>query len=155
MSDSGSKLRLKAGAGKGLRVGLVVASFNSEYTERLLNGAQRRLKALGVVEKALKIVRVPGALELPLACQRLASSKKFDAVIALGCVLRGETSHYDLVCQGTLQGLQRVGLDARLPVIFGVITCDTKAQALARCNGGPKDAGIHAAEAAVWMARPR
>ncbi len=155
MSDLQPAMRLTPNAAKSLRVAIAVASFNSIYTERLLNSARAQLKRLGLPDKNLVVRRVPGALELPLACQRLARSKKFHAVIALGCVLRGETSHYDLVCQGALLGLQRVSLDSGLPVIFGVITCDTKAQALARCGGGSKDAGIHAAEAAVWMARPR
>jgi 6,7-dimethyl-8-ribityllumazine synthase len=152
MSDQGSATGLKAGSAKGLRLAACVASFNAVYTRRLLASAQARLKALG---GQLELVEwVPGALELPLAAQRLARTGAYDAVIAIGCVIRGDTSHYDLVCEGALQGLLRVSLDESLPVIFGVITTEDKAQALARCSGGPHDAGRHAAEAAVMMARP-
>ena len=150
MSKLGTSITLKKGSARGLRIAAVVASFNHAYTSKLLKSAQARLEALGGA--LVTIEWVPGALELPLAVDLLASSKKFDAVLALGCVIRGETSHYDLVCQGALQGLQRVGLQQRLPVIFGVITVENKAQALARCNGGKLDAGRHAAEAAVHMA---
>lgn len=153
MSDLGNGLTPKAGAARSLRLAACVASFNKLYTARLLASAQARLKALG--GGLARVEWVPGALELPLAAQRLALSGSYDAILALGCVIRGDTSHYDLVCQGALQGLQRVGLDTSLPVIFGVITTENKAQALARCSGGPHDAGRHAAEAAVVMARPR
>jgi 6,7-dimethyl-8-ribityllumazine synthase len=153
MSDLGSSTGLPPGAARGLRLAACVASFNAVYTRRLLAGAQARLRALGGGLEA--VVWVPGALELPLAAQRLAGSGRFDAILALGCVIRGDTSHYDLVCEGALRGLQRVSLDASLPVIFGVITTENKAQALARCSGGRQDAGRHAAEAAVVMARPR
>ena len=153
MSDLRSATALKAGSAKGLTLAACVATFNAVYTRRLLASAQARLKALGGGLEAVEWV--PGALELPLAAQRLARSGRFDAVIAIACVIRGDTSHYDLVCQGSLSGLQRVSLDGSLPVIFGVITTENKAQALARCSGGPQDAGRHAAEAAVMMARPR
>lgn len=153
MSDQGTKLALKAGDAKGLQVAAVVASFNHAYTSKLLRSATARLKALGGA--FARVETVPGALELPLAAQWLASSGRYDAVVAIGCVIRGDTSHYDLVCQGALQGSLRASLDSGVPVIFGVITTENKAQALARCNGGPKDAGKHAAEAAVHMARLR
>ena len=153
MSDLGNGLTLKAGDARSLRLAACVASFNKFYTARLLASAQARLKALG--GSLARVEWVPGALELPLAAQRLARSGSYDAILALGCVIRGDTSHYDLVCWGALQGLQRVGLDRSLPVIFGVNTTENKAQALARCSGGPHDAGRHAAEAAVIMARPR
>lgn len=150
MSDLGSKLTLKPGDARGLRIDAVVAAFNHAYTSKLLNSAEARLRALG--GKLHKVEWVPGALELPLAAQWLAAGKA-DAVLALGCVIRGETSHYDLVCQGSLQGLQRVALDSRKPVGFGVITVEDKAQALARCSGGRMDAGRHAAETVVAMSR--
>jgi 6,7-dimethyl-8-ribityllumazine synthase len=152
MSDLGSITALRPGAARGLKLAACVATFNSAYTRRLLNSAHARLKALGGGLEAVEWV--PGALELPLAAQRLARSGAYDAIIAIGCVIRGDTSHYDLVCEGALQGLLRVSLDESLPVIFGVITTEDKAQALARCSGGPHDAGRHAAEAAVMMARP-
>jgi len=151
MSDLGTKLSLKPGAAKGLQVAAVVASFNHVYTSRLLSRAAARLKGLGA--GFVTVETVPGALELPLAAQWLAASGRYDAVVVIGCIIRGDTSHYDLVCQGALQGSLRASQDSGVPVIFGVITVENKAQALARCNGGPKDAGKHAAEAAVHMAR--
>jgi len=129
---------------------IVVAAFNGTYTARLLASARARLKALGAPEP--RVDRVPGALELPLAARWAAADEGVDAVLALGCVIRGETSHYDLVCRGALDGLLRAGLDSGVPVLFGVITVENAAQAKARCDGGPMDAGRHAAEAAVSMA---
>lgn len=153
MSDLGAQLALKPGDAKGLQVAAVVASFNHAFTSKLLRSASARLKALG---GAFAVVEsVPGALELPLAAQWLAASGRYDAVVVLGCVIRGDTSHYDLVCEGAMQGSLRASQSTGVPVIFGVITTEDKAQALARCNGGPKDAGKHAAEAAVHMARLR
>jgi 6,7-dimethyl-8-ribityllumazine synthase len=150
MSDLGSKSGLKAGDAKGLRLAAVAASFNKVYTERLLASAEARVRALG--GRLERIEWVPGALELPQAAQWLAG-QGYDALLALGCVIRGDTSHYDLVCQGSMLGLQRVSLDSGVPVAFGVITTENKAQALARCSGGSMDAGRHAGECAVAMAR--
>jgi 6,7-dimethyl-8-ribityllumazine synthase len=150
MSDLGSRIGLKAGDAKGLRLAAAVASFNRVYTQRLLASAEARVRALG--GRLDRVEWVPGALELPLAAQWLAA-QGVEAVIALGCVIRGDTSHYDLVCQGSMQGLQRVSLDSGVPVAFGVITTENKAQALARCSGGILDAGRHAGETAVALAR--
>jgi 6,7-dimethyl-8-ribityllumazine synthase len=150
MSDLGSKSGLKAGDAKGLRLAAVVASFNRVYTARLLASAEARVRALG--GRLERVEWVPGALELPVAAQWLAA-QGYDGLVALGCVIRGDTSHYDLVCEGALQGLQRVSLDSGVPVAFGVITTENKAQALARCSGGTLDAGRHAGECAVAMAR--
>ena len=151
MSEQRSSLRLAKGAAKGLRVGIVTAAFNGSITARLRRSVSSRLGALGAAKADLLHQDVPGALELPLACQSLAAQGGVDAVIALGCVIRGETSHYDLVCQGAVQGIVRAGQSTGVPIIFGVLTCDTPAQALARCSGS-RDAGRHAADAAVWMA---
>jgi 6,7-dimethyl-8-ribityllumazine synthase len=153
VSDQGSQMGLEPGAAKGLRIAVVTASFNAVYTRRLLASAKGRLRALGLGAAGLHEAWVPGALELPLAAQALARSGRFDAVITLGCVIRGDTSHYDLVCEGAAQGVLQAGLSTGVPVLFGVITCEDKAQALARCSGGPKDSGKHAAEGAVVMAR--
>jgi 6,7-dimethyl-8-ribityllumazine synthase len=149
VSDAKAELSLSRGAGRGLKVALAVAAFNRPFTSRLLKGAQGRLKRLGASSRASW---VPGAFELGFTCKELASSGSFDAVIALGAVIRGETSHYDLVCRAAADGVLRAGMDSGVPVIFGVITCDSEAQALERCSGGDKDAGLHAAEAAVAMA---
>jgi len=153
MSDLGSPMALKRGDARGLKVRAVVALFNRAITARLLRSAQARLKALGGAPA--RVDWVPGALELPLASRWAASEPGVDAVLALGCVIRGETSHYDLVCRGALDGVARASLDSGVPVLFGVLTVENQAQALARCSGGPLDSGRHAAEAAVLMARLR
>jgi len=153
VSDQTPTLRQGARPARGLKVAVVVARFNRPITARLLKSCQARLKALGLEPKGLRVDWVPGAFELPLAAQALAESGKADAVVALGCVIRGETSHYDLVCQSAAQGLLRAGLESGVPVAFGLVTCESTRQALARSNGGPKDSGRHAAETAVWMAR--
>ena len=153
MSDQTPRLAFGAHPARGLKVAVVVARFNRPTTARLLKSCQARLKALGLEPKGLRVEWVPGAFELPLAAQALAASGKVDAVVALGCVIRGETSHYDLVCQAAAQGLLQAGLKHGLPVAFGLVTCENARQALARSNGGPKDSGRHAAETAVWMAR--
>jgi 6,7-dimethyl-8-ribityllumazine synthase len=138
-------------AGRGLKLAVVVSRFNGAITARLRQSCLARLEALGA--PAPEVREVPGAFELPLAAKALALTGRFKAVICLGAVLRGATSHYDLVCGEAARGIQQAGLETGLPVIFGVVTCDTLAQAKERSGGGPKDAGIHAAEAAVWMAR--
>jgi 6,7-dimethyl-8-ribityllumazine synthase len=153
LSDQAPILKFGAQPARGLKVAVVVARYNLPITTRLLKSCQARLIALGLRPKSLRVEWVPGAFELPLAAQAFAKSGKVDAVVALGAVLRGETSHYDLVCQSAASGLLQAGLDSAVPVAFGLVTCENARQALARSNGGPKDSGRHAAETAVWMAR--
>lgn len=138
--------------GRGLRVAIVVAAFNSFITERLLNGATGALTQMGVPAARQTVAHVPGAFELPVAAKRLAASGQYEAVICLGCVIRGETSHYDYVCQAATQGILQAGLDTGVPVIFGVLTTDTAAQARARAGDGPGNKGAECAVAAVEMA---
>ncbi len=153
MPRGGAPGELPAGAGRGLRVALVASEFNRRHVDALLRSARARLRELGAGEALL--ARVPGALELPLAARWAARSGGVDAVVALGCVIRGETGHYDLVCRGALDGLLKVSLEEDLPVLFGVLTVDNEAQARERSSGGPLDAGRHAAATAVAMARLR
>lgn len=127
---------------------IVAAKFNSDVVEPLVAGALAVLEAAGV---RFDLHRVPGAFELPLVCQRLAESGQYAAVIALGAVIRGDTDHYDYVCQAATHGLLRVGLDSGLPVIFGVLTCDTDEQAMARAGGAEGNKGADAAQAALEM----
>ncbi|KAA3607120.1 MAG: 6,7-dimethyl-8-ribityllumazine synthase [Planctomycetota bacterium] len=115
--------------GKGRRVAVAVANFNQDITDSLLQGCLRRLLAAGVIEQDICVARVPGSFELPLCCERLAQTGKYDAVIALGAVIRGDTPHFDFVSQGCTDGLLRVSLKYSLPVIFGVLTTDTLEQA--------------------------
>lgn len=138
--------------GRGLRVGIAVARFNEVVTERLLQGALAACTATGVAEADVTVVHVPGAFELPLACQWLARGG-FDAVVALGAVIRGETSHYDYVCSGATDGVLRVELDTGVPVAFGVLTCENLAQALARAGGEAGNKGDDAVRAALEMAQ--
>ncbi len=139
---------LKAG---GLRFAVVVSRFNSFITERLLAAALDALERAGASGKQVEVVHVPGAFELPLAAKKLAAGRA-DAVIAIGCVLRGETSHYDYVCSETARGLQLAQMDTGVPVIFCVLTCDTLEQAIDRAGlkGGNK--GFEAGLAAIEMA---
>jgi 6,7-dimethyl-8-ribityllumazine synthase len=137
----------------GLRFGIIVSRFNSFITERLRAAALDALERAGAEGKDTEVIHVPGAFELPLAAKKLAASGRYDALIAIGCVLRGETSHYDYVCSETARGLQLAQMDTGVPVIFCVLTCDTLEQAIDRAGlkGGNK--GFEAGLAAIEMAR--
>jgi len=137
----------------GLRFGIVVSRFNSFITERLLAAAVDALERAGAASKDVDVVHVPGAFELPLAAKKMAATEKYDALIAIGCVLRGETTHYDYVCSETSRGLQLAQMDSGLPIIFCVLTCDTLEQAIDRAGlkGGNK--GFEAGLAAIEMAQ--
>lgn len=137
---------------EGLRLGIVVSRFNSFITDRLLAAAVDALERAGARSEDVDVVRVPGAFELPLAAKKLAATQKYDALIAIGCVLRGETSHYDYVCSETARGLQLAQMDSGFPIIFCVLTCDTLEQAIDRAGlkGGNK--GFEAGLAAIEMA---
>jgi 6,7-dimethyl-8-ribityllumazine synthase len=134
------------------RVALVCAKFNGGITERLLDGALAGFGANGVKATAVSVAWVPGAFELPLAAMRLAASGTFEAVVALGAVIRGETAHFDFVAGQCASGLQRAALDTGVPVVFGVLTTDTVEQALARCCDGEGNKGYEAAVTALEMA---
>jgi 6,7-dimethyl-8-ribityllumazine synthase len=136
----------------GLRFAIVVATFNDEITNRLLDGARECLAKHCVPDDSLTVRRVPGAFELPLAAQVLARSGAYDAVVALGCVIRGGTPHFEYISQATTYGLQRVALDTGVPVAFGVLTTDDVAQAEARAGGAEGNKGFDAAQTAVEMA---
>ena len=131
------------------RFAIAAGRFNQEIVDRLLEGALSALEKTGSPRDGVKVVRVPGAFELPLAAQRLAPN--CDAVIALGCVIRGETPHFEYVSQAAAQGLERVSLDSGIPVGFGVLTTDNVAQAQARAGGEVGNRGYDAAIAAIEM----
>jgi 6,7-dimethyl-8-ribityllumazine synthase len=139
-------------SGAGLRFGIVVSRFNSFITERLLAAAVDALERAGAAGKDVDVVRVPGSFELPLTAKKLAATRKHDALIAIGCVIRGETSHYDYVCSETARGLQLAQMDTGVPIMFCVLTCDTLEQAIDRAGlkGGNK--GFEAGLAAIEMA---
>lgn len=143
--------------GEGLRIAVVVSRFNELVTGLLLEGARGGLAELGVDEASVTVAYVPGAFELPLVAQRLASSGDHDAVICLGAVIRGETDHHIHVGGQAAAGCQRVQLDTGVPVVLGVLTTDNLEQALARAGGGPPGGahshkGHDSAVAAVEMA---
>jgi 6,7-dimethyl-8-ribityllumazine synthase len=135
------------------RVALVCAKFNGAITERLLDGALGGLKDHDVTLDTVHVAWVPGAVELPLAASRLLWTGDYDAVIALGAVIRGDTAHFDFVAGECAAGLQRVALDTGVPVIFGVLTTDTVAQAQERAGPGATNKGYEAAVTALEMVR--
>jgi 6,7-dimethyl-8-ribityllumazine synthase len=132
-----------------LSIAIVASRFNSEITDRLIAGAQEALRGLAEVT----LVQVPGAFEIPLAAKRAALSGRFDAIVAIGCVIRGETAHFEYISQVASAGIAQVALETGVPVTFGVLTVDTDEQAMARSVPGGDNKGYHAAQAAVEMAR--
>jgi 6,7-dimethyl-8-ribityllumazine synthase len=130
----------------------VIAGFHRDLGERLLEGARARLAEAGLPDGYLDERWVPGAFELPLAAKVMARTGRYAAIIALGAVIRGETSHYDQICQAASSGLSAVGLETGVPVAFGVLTTEDRAQAEARAGGAVGNAGADAADAAVVMA---
>ncbi|HEX5339890.1 MAG TPA: 6,7-dimethyl-8-ribityllumazine synthase [Gammaproteobacteria bacterium] len=139
-------------AGDGACIAIVAARFNSFVVDKLLSGALDTLRAQGVADGDITLVRVPGAFELPLLVQELAASEEYDAVIALGAVIRGDTPHFDYVAGECARGLSQVALDTSVPVVFGVLTCDNAEQALERAGGRAGNKGADAALTALEMA---
>lgn len=135
-------------SGAGLRVGIVVGRFNEKIGEGLLASCMAELAKLGVSASAVRVVRVPGALEIPLALQKLANTGKFDALVALGAVIRGETYHFEVVSNESASGIMTVGLDSGVPIANGILTTENEAQAQARVA----QKGADCAQAAVEMA---
>jgi 6,7-dimethyl-8-ribityllumazine synthase len=138
--------------GKGLKVAVVVARFNEFITGKLLSGAQDALTRHGVSEADIDVAWVPGSFEIPLVAQRLAMSKKYDAVVCLGTVIRGATPHFEYIAAEVSKGVAKVGLDSGIPVMFGVITSDTIEQAIERAGTKAGNKGFDAAVGAIEMA---
>lgn len=134
--------------GEDLRIGIVQARFNADITDALAKACLAELEALGVSPKHIKHVTVPGALEVPTALQAMAESERYDALIALGCIIRGETYHFELVANESGAGVTRVALDSELPIANAILTVEDEAQAWARAD----DKGRDAARVAVEMA---
>jgi len=135
-----------------LRIAIVAARFNEFVVERLVTGAVDALVRHGASEKSLELVRVPGSFDMPLVVRRLALSKRYDLIVALGAVIRGDTAHFDLVAGECASGLSRAALDSGVPVGFGVLTCDSLEQAIDRAGGKAGNKGADAALAALEMA---
>jgi 6,7-dimethyl-8-ribityllumazine synthase len=139
--------------GTGLRVGIVVSNWNEFITKQLLAGALDGLQRHGVSDNDITVAHVPGSFELPLVCRKLAERGNVDAVIALGAVIRGATSHYDHVASAATSGVAQAGLQTGVPVIFGVITTESIEQAIERAGTKAGNKGFEAATTAIEMAR--
>jgi 6,7-dimethyl-8-ribityllumazine synthase len=138
---------------EGLRFGIVVSDFNRFITERLLTGVLDAMGRAGATEEQIEIVRVPGSFEIPITAKKLAATGRIDSIVCVGCILRGETSHYDYVASETSRGIQLAQMDTGIPMIFCVLTCDTLEQAIDRAGlkGGNK--GYESGVAAIEMAQ--
>ena len=134
------------------RFAIVVSRWNDELTSRLCDGAVEALTKAGAAKDAFEVFRVPGAFELPLASMKAAETGLFDAVIALGVVIRGETPHFEFVAGQAAAGIMQASIDTGIPIMFGVVTADTKEQAEARCGGSIGNKGYEAAMSAIEMA---
>ena len=141
------------GAGRAARFAVVRATFYRELADRLTAGALRGLSEEGVEESDVDVHDVPGAFELPLAAKACARSGRYAGVVCLGAVIRGETDHYDYVCEAAAHGIERAQLDTGVPCAFGVLTVENMDQALARSGGDKRDQGYNAARTTVQMAR--
>jgi len=137
---------------KGLRLAVVVSRFNSFITERLLSGALDALQRAGADEKKIEVVRVPGSFEIPVAAKQLAQTGRYHALICLGCILRGDTQHFDFISAEVTRGVQLAAVETGVPLAFGVLTCDTLEQAIDRAGAKSGNKGAEAALTAVEMA---
>jgi 6,7-dimethyl-8-ribityllumazine synthase len=133
-------------------IGLVVAEWNADITENLFNGAKDTLLEAGVPENQIERVNTPGTFELTYGAKRLCEQQTFDAIVAIGTVIQGETKHFDFVCQGVTQGITQLNLDYTTPVIFCVLTDNTKQQSIDRSGGKHGNKGVECAVAAIKMA---
>jgi 6,7-dimethyl-8-ribityllumazine synthase len=138
--------------GKGLKFGLVLSRFNEFITKKLLEGAQDALLRHGVSEEDIETAWVPGSFEIPLVAKKLAETKRYDAVICLGTVIRGGTPHFEYIAAEVTKGIAKVGLETGLPVIYGIITADTLEQAIERAGTKEGNKGFDAAVSAIEMA---
>ena len=139
--------------GTGLRVGIVAGRFNDFVSNNLVDGTRARLVAMGVADDDVDLAWVAGAFEVPLAARVMAESGRYDAVVCLGAVIRGETPHFDYVAGEAASGIMRTGHDTGVPVVFGVLTTDTIEQAMERADVERGDKGADCADAAIEMAR--
>lgn len=141
----------KVVAPKGMRVGIVASRFNEIIVNKLLGGAVDGLVRHGVEEELITAAWVPGAFEIPVAAAKMAESKKYDAIICVGAVIRGDTSHYDYVCNEVSKGIAAVGLQAKIPVMFGIVTTENIEQAIARAGSKAGNKGYDCALGAIEM----
>jgi 6,7-dimethyl-8-ribityllumazine synthase len=135
-----------------MRVAIVVSRFNDFVTERLLEGAQAALRDAGIADANVEVLRVPGAFEIPLTAMRLAETGQYDAVITIGCLIKGDTMHFEYIAAACSQGIINASSATGIPITFGVLTTLTEEQALLRSSAGPENKGREAALAAIEMA---
>jgi 6,7-dimethyl-8-ribityllumazine synthase len=141
------------GAVDDLRVGIVVSTYNDFVTNKLLDGALGALRAAGLGERQILVATVPGAFEVPQAARRVAAFGRVDDVVGLGCLIKGETPHFDIIAAAVAHGLTSAAMDSGLPMTFGVLTTNSAEEALARAGAGPTNKGWEAADAALTMSR--
>jgi 6,7-dimethyl-8-ribityllumazine synthase len=153
VSEDAPNLSIAPADTAGKRFAVIAAAFNEAVVRKLLEGAVAGFREHGVGDDRLEVVWTPGAFELPLAARRAADSGRFDAVVCLGAVIRGETAHFDFVAGEAARGIQRASMDTGVPVIFGVLTTDNQDQALERAGGSRGNKGWDAALAAMQMVR--
>lgn len=137
--------------GKGIKVGIVAGRFNEFITSKLIGGAEDILRRHEVADEDISLIWVPGAFEIPLAAKKLAQSKKYDAIITLGAVIKGSTPHFDYVCAEVSKGIAHVALDSEIPVIFGVLTTNSIEEAIERAGTKAGNKGADAAMTAIEM----
>lgn len=141
----------KGAAESAVNIAIVASRFNSFIVDRLYDGAIKNLKANAISEEAITVVKVPGAFEIPVAVQNLLDTNEFDAVITLGAVIRGETPHFDFICNECAHGISQLAMNSGVPVIFGVLTVDNTDQAMDRAGDEESNKGYEAASAALEM----
>jgi 6,7-dimethyl-8-ribityllumazine synthase len=146
--DSGGDSDIR---GEGRRIAIVAARFTKDLSQMMVDRAVATLESRGVATDDITLAWVPGSFELPLICDEFAGGGEYDGVIALGCVIRGETTHYDYVCQAATDGVLQTGLRHSIPVLFGVLTTENQAQAVARADGSKGDKGADCATAVLQM----
>lgn len=137
---------------KGLRFAVILSRFNSAFGDKLLQGACEELQRLGAAESHIEVFKVPGAFEIPVLAATLARGGRFQAILALGTIIRGETPHFDYVCEAALSGINQVAIATQIPIANGIITANTQEQAVDRTGGRSGHLGVQAAQAAVEMA---
>jgi 6,7-dimethyl-8-ribityllumazine synthase len=154
MENTDNAYRLIEGelSARGLRFGIVVSRFNSFITERLLDGAADALRRNGADAKAIDVAKVPGSLEIAVVAREMAASGRYDAVLCLGAVIRGETPHFDYVASESAKGVAAVGRETGVPTIYGILTCNTLEQAINRAGAKSGNKGFDAAMGAIEMA---
>ncbi len=135
-----------------MKIAIIVSQYNKKITDRLLLGARQALRDEEIPENSVEVIEVPGAFEIPCAAQKIIDQKKPDGIIALGCVIKGETDHYRAVCDGVTYGIQKVAIENRVPIMFGVLMCETIDQALERSGSSPaKNKGYECVKSLVEM----